>query len=282
MKMLEEIIEKVKKMDMDLKLIDNDIPDILKKSEQSIGCISSCLKYLKEHIGQNKFSNQQDEILFFKEIKPSVYSKLIYFVKIFNIESKRPNGSDKSQKKYLQNELEKLEKYFSENLEFYQYMRNNMAYLDDKYFIRGKLDLRLYVDSFIYDADPNFSTSHDYKAAKILANDLLCIYLNSELSLLERKDNSSSKNILISKGRYSWTESKIALTELIYALHSAKCINNGNIDIKELATFMESLFKIDLGDFYRDYLQIKNRQSQTRFIDSLKDALIKRISEQDE
>jgi hypothetical protein len=161
-------------------------------------------------------------------------------------------------------------------------MRNNMTYLDDKYFVRGKLDLRLYVDTFIYDADPNFSTSHDFKAAKILANDLLSIYLKSELSLLERKEYATGKSILISKGKYSWTDSKIALTELIYAIHSIKCINNGNIEIKELAGFFETLFKIDLGDYYRDYLQIKNRQNQTKFIDALKTAFIKRIDEQDE
>ncbi|HCC31422.1 MAG TPA: tetracycline regulation of excision, RteC [Marinilabiliales bacterium] len=280
--MISNISDKIKILETDLKLIDIENPDILKKSEKTIFCIKASLKQIKEYICQNQFSSQEEEIQFFKEIKPSVYSKLIYFVKIFNIESKRPNGSDKFQKKYLLNELSKLEKYFSENLEFYQYMRNNMTYLDDKYFVRGKLDLRLYVNTFIYDADPIFSTSHDYKASKILANDLLNIYLNSELSILERKDGSAGKNMLIAKGKYSWTESKIALIELIYALHSARCINNGNIEIKELAAFMESLFKIDLGDYYRDYLQIKNRQNQTRFIDNLKTTFVKRINEQDE
>jgi len=111
---------------------------ILKKAERSIYCLSDSLIRLKEYIRGNKFANQNDEILFFKEIKPSIYSKLIYFIKIFNIESKRPNGSDKSQKKYLLSELNKLELFFSENFEFYQYYRNNMTYLDDKYFVRGK------------------------------------------------------------------------------------------------------------------------------------------------
>lgn len=266
----------------ELKCIENDGTGILKKAELSIGLINKCLIELRGHTRKNQFHLPEDEIKFFKEIKPSIYSKLIYFVKIFNIESKRPNGSDKSQKKYLLSELNKLEKYFSENLEFYQYMRNNMTYLDDKYFVRGKLDLRLYVDTFIYDADPEFSTSHDYKASKIIANDLLSIYLKSELAIMERKDYTANKNFIISKGKYTWTDSKAALTELIYALHAAKCINNGNIEIKEIANFLEALFRFDLGDYYRDYLQIKNRQNQTKFIDALKAALIKKINEQDE
>jgi len=279
---MNNILNKYKLLETDLKHIDCEIQDILKKSERSVVCINSQLKQLKDYILKNQFSTVEDEILFFKEIKPSIYSKLIYFVKVFNIESKRPNGSEKSQRKYLLNELNKLEKYFSENLEFYQYMRNNMTYLDDKYFVRGKLDLRLYVDTFIYDADPEFSTSHDYKASKILANDLLCIYLNSELATLDRKENGMNKNTFIPKGKYVWTDSKISLTELIYALHSARSINNGNIEIKELAKLVEYIFNVDLGDYYRDYLQMKGRQSPTRYIDTLKCALNKRISEQDE
>lgn len=280
--MMDLVFEKVKALEIDLKQIENEVSDILKKSESSIYSISACLKQLKEHICKNKFSCQDDEIKFFKEIKPTVYSKLIYHIKIFNIASKRPNGSDKSQKRYLMKELDKLEKYFSENLEFYQYMRNKMTYLDDKYFVRGRLDLRLYVDTFIYDADPEFSTSHDYKVAKIIANDLLNIYLKSELAIMERKDYTANKSFIISKGKYTWTDSKAALTELVYAIHAAKCINNGNIEIKEIANFLEAVFRFDLGDYYRDYLQIKNRQNPTKFIDTLKSALIKKISEQDE
>jgi hypothetical protein len=280
--MLSYIYKVRDKLTEGLKRIENEETNILKRAELSIHLINKSLLEIKEYIRRNKFPSQDDEIQFFKEIKPSIYSKLIYFVKTFNIESKRPNGSDKSQKKYLVNELNKLEKYFSENLEFYQYMRNNMTFLDDKYFVRGKLDIRLHVDTFIYDADQDFSTSHDYKASKILANDLLSVYLKSELSVLERKEYATNKSFSVPKGKYTWTDTKIALTEFIYAVHSARSINCGNIDIKELASFMESLFNIDLGDYYRDYLQIKSRQNPTKYLDSLKAMLIKRMNEQDE
>jgi len=263
-----------------LKLVETEETEILKRAEVSIGLINKTLVELKEYIRKHHFIIQLDEITFFKEIKPSIYSKLIYFIKIFNIESKRPTGSDKSQKKYLFNELAKLELYFSENLEFYQYFRNNMSYLDDKYFVRGKLDLRLYVNSFSYDSDPDFSTSHDYKVAKILANDLLCIYLKSELAVLERKEYSRTGQPR--KSKYAWTDSKISLVELIYALQACGCINNGSVDIKEIALFVENIFDIDLGDFYRTYLEIKNRQNPPKFIDNMRAALIKKIEEQDE
>ena len=222
--MLNHIYLVREKLTEELKRIENEETDLLKRAELSIFFINKSLIELKEYIRKNKFSSQEDEVLFFKEIKPSIYCKLIYFVKIFNIESKRPNGSDKSQKKYLLNELNKLEKYFSENLEFYQYIRNNMTYLDDKYFVRGKLNIRLYIDTFSYDANPDFSTSHDYKVAKILANDLLGVYLKSELAILDRRE--FKRNDSYRKSKYAWTESKTALVELIYAIHASNCINN--------------------------------------------------------
>jgi len=276
------VTEMINILESELKQIDSEISDILKKSEKSIYSISSCLKQLREYIRQNKFPSQEDEILFFKEIKPTVYNKLIYFVKLFNIESKRPNGSDKSQKKYLQNEIAKLEQFFIENLEFYQYMRNKMVYLDDKYFVRGKHDLHLYIDTFYFDADPEFSTSHDFKVAKIIANDLLTVYLKSKLATIDRKEYMVNRQPQIVKGKYTWTDSKISLVELIYAIQASGCINHGVIDIKEVALFVESIFGIDLGDFYRTYLEIKNRQHPPKFLDSLREALLKKIEQQDD
>ena len=43
------------------------------------------------------------------------------------------------------------------------------------------------------------------------------------------------------------------------------------------------MFNIDLGDFYHSYLELKARKmNRTKFLDSLRDALIKRMDEQDE
>ena len=86
------------------------------------------------------------------------------------------------------NELDRLKSFFDNNLEFYQYYRTGATYLDDKYFVRGKHDIRLSLDTFFFATNSKFSTSHDYKVSKILANELLRIYLNAELTALERKE----------------------------------------------------------------------------------------------
>ena len=92
-------------LEKELKLIESEENNILKKSELSICKTQECLKKLENFALANKFKNTQEEISFFKEYKPHIFSKLIYFVKVYNIESKRPNGSDRVQKRYLMNEL---------------------------------------------------------------------------------------------------------------------------------------------------------------------------------
>lgn len=126
-------------------------------------------------------------------------------------------------------------------IDFYKYYRSNNSFLDENFFIRGKHDIRLWLDTFYFEADHRFCTSHDYKVAKIIANDLIQVYIEDKLNSNYRKvfDNSS----------LNWTASKTAMTELIYGLHSKGVFDNGNADIKLIAKTFESAFNIDLGDF---------------------------------
>ncbi|WET51269.1 RteC domain-containing protein [Chryseobacterium indologenes] len=244
------------------------------KIEIAIPIVIKCLSELKEFVLNNDFKSIQEEINFFKYQKPIIVSKLIYYNTVYKIETKRPYGYNRF-KKYFSKELKKLKRFFNSNIEFYKYYRSNNSFLDEKYFLRGKHDIRLWLDTFYFDADHRFSTSHDYKVAKILANDLVQVYLE------DRLNNCSPKNSL--DNSLSWTASKTALTELIYALYSYGVFNDGNSDIKLIAKKLEETFNVDLGDFYHTFMELKARKiNRTKFLDSLCEALIKRMDEQDE
>lgn len=257
-----------------------EIDDILCCAEKSVNICVSSIDDLRSKISKYKFETKAQEIKFFKEVKPQFVSRLIYFITIYNIETHRPNGSVKIKRKYLQFELTKLKNFFDENLGFYRYYRTGSTYLDNKYFARGKHDIRLKLDSFVYEYDPKFCTSHDFKVSTILANDLLQVYLENELNKLDYqvpgKDNQYA-----SKSMLQWTSSKVALTELLYALHSSGVFNNGNTDIKTIAANLEKMFDVELGDYYRAYLELKLRHNPTKFIDSLRDNFIRKIEEDD-
>ena len=80
-----------------------------------------------------------------------------------------------------------------------------------------------------------------------------------------------------------WTDNKNALIELIYGLHTQGVFNNGKTEIKDIAKYFEKMFGIELGDYYRSYLELRTRKiSKTKFIDTLRDNLNQRMCALDE
>lgn len=245
----------------------------IQRMEAVIHLLFECLSELKGYVLKRGFKNPEEEILFFKYQKPTIVAKLIYYNAIYKIETKKPYGA-KPIRKYLNKELRKLKRYFDNNLEFYKYYRTNNSFIDEKLFLRGRHDIKLTLDTVYFETDHRFSTSHDYKAAKIIANDLIQVYIEDQLN-----NNNQRKSRYISS--LNWTESKTALTELIYALHSQGAF--GNADIIAIAKTFENTFNISLGDFYHTFMELKSRKiNRTKFIDSLRDALIKKMDEEDE
>jgi RteC protein. len=233
---------------------------------------------MKNRLLEFGFKNDQEEISFFKEMKPQVLSKLLYFNKIYTIELKRPNGSNLIQKNYYEHELNSLTFFFNRNLDFYQYYRSNAIHLDDYYFRRGKPNIRLGVDSSQFINDTTFSTCYDYKVAKILSNEMLRIYLNKKLQQIDRLSEYSSAKQTTQKSK--WTGTKVAAIELGYSIYAAKVIDNGKADIREIMNVLQDILGIDLGDYYRTYIAIKSRKKdRTAFLKQLADSLEKRMDE---
>ena len=265
-----------------LNFIDLEIDNQITRSENSIEIILKVLINLKNIISKFKFKSETEEILFFKEIKPQFSSKIIYYNSILKIEMKRPNGGNRILKKYYNNELGKLKAFFDNELEFYKYYRSGSTYLDYKYFLRGKFDIKMSLDNHYFESDTKFSTSHDFKVAKILANDLIQLYLENQLIMIDNKD-STEKSQRKPNIKMTWTSPKVALIELMYALHTEGVFNNGAADLKDIAEYFEHVFEIDLGQYRRAFLEIRARKSDnTKFLTTLNDVLLKRMENSDE
>ncbi|MEE4248527.1 MAG: RteC domain-containing protein, partial [Kangiellaceae bacterium] len=235
-----------------------------------------------------KFDSLDDEIRFFKKQKPCVYSKIIFYSKLYQFLLKRPQGSIKKQRQFIDQEIEKLQKDYEENLDFVRYYREGSTYFDGYYFLRGKDEVKLITDTSYYLTDVEFSTSHDNLVATIQAYDLLINHYQQLLSELRFQQNNSSgarRNISSFYRRRSlkWTASKIDLIELIYALHASGALEDGRITIKELAEVCEELFELSFDNVYRTYLEIKARKNdRTNFLDKLKTQLIVKIEKDEE
>lgn len=265
-----------------LNFIDLEIDNPISKCEKAIEVILIALVSAKKIILKNGFKSETEEIHFFKDLKPQFTSKLIYYNMVYKIEMKRPNGGNRVLKKYYNNELQKLKAYFDNELDFYKYYRSGSSYLDYKYFLRGKYDIKLALDSYYFETDSSFSTSHDFKVARILANDLIQLYLEDQLIIIENKD-LGDKSQRKPNVKLMWTGSKVALIELMYALHTEGVFNNGAADLKDIADYFEHTFDIDLGQYRRVFLEIRARKSEkSKFITTLNEALLKRMEKSDE
>ncbi len=270
-------------LDKKLEVLELENKDALCKSEAGISYIELCIRKLQKLVIAQGFKSIKSEIHFFKYIKPQVFSKLIYYVKLINIESKRPRSRIKSQRKYLSNHIDKLQIYFNDKLEFYQYYRRGATFLDEQYFVRGKADLRLHSDSFHFFTDEQFSTSQDCTVATIMAYDMLIVYLQQEILKLENNIETVIPELLNKQSKFFWTGSKTDLIELIYAIQSSGVINSGVVGIKEIASLCEEIFNIELGNYYHTFIEIRSRKGgKSKFLNKLQESLIKCIEELDQ
>jgi hypothetical protein len=264
-------------LERQLIVIANSENNILKREEKSVELCVLTLTELKAIILKNGFQSKRSEIDFFKRIKPRFESKLKYHVALFDLEKHKPRGSESQQRKYYEKKLKEIDDFTQTNLEFYTYYKTGAMHFDDLYFIRGKHSIQLALQSCVFDIDVKFRTSHDTKISRILANEMLQAYLLNELALLDgRKIIVPSQDH--PKIKLNWTDSKAALIELIYALFSQGVFENASADIKEIAAYFEMIFNVDLGDYYRTYLDLKTRKSgRTKFLDGMRENLIKRM-----
>lgn len=274
--------ETAKIIDIEIESIDINGKDIIDDSLKAIRVLQKAISDIRNFVISNNFFSKEEEIHFFKEQKPEILSRLLYFNKIFQIESKFPNGSNDIVIKYLHKELDSLTYFFNRNLNFYQYYRSKSSIYDEYYFIRGKNDLRLNSDSSHFNSDPNFSTGYDFKVAKILAYEMLRIYLNKRLQNIGKERNLEEVRAKYAKSPINFTGKKVALIELGYALANSGDINGGRIEIKEMMDFLGSAFNIDLGDYYRTYITIKDRKKdRTIYLSNLIQTLIRKMDEDD-
>ena len=262
-----------KEIDNRLKAIEKSNLNVLKKSLEASLVLGDAFQRLRDFITNYTFKSEAEEIEFFKVIKPRLYHCLIYYRKVYNIEMNRPVGVE-SQKAYLIDEIKAINRYNNKHSDFVRYYRSGITHLDSLYYLRGRTDTALYLESIHYERDPKFSTNADFKVAKLLANELLSAYLKGELEALEYVKTASTDSL--PSVRLTWQDSKTDLTELIYLLDSKRSF--GNVPLSQLAAYIANVFNIHLDtNLSRTFCDMKLRNNPTPWIDKAKQALLQRM-----
>lgn len=244
--------------------------------------LQELLQTVKEDVIREGFSSKEEEIHFFKQVKPNILGKLIYYNKVFRIETACPANNGNMYQSYFALQLQILKQEYVEhvcNSDFYRYYRSGRTDRDEQYFMLGNINYHDGLNSFVFEIDPKSSTYFDYKVSKIIGNELIYNYLTSKINPEQQPDillqNDEAKDIF-------WTQSKNALIELIYALYAAGAIAHGKIGIRKISMVFQVLFRVSLNDIHNSFHRMKTRSgSRTLFIDQLKSSLEEYMDKED-
>ena len=196
-------------------------------------------------------------------------------------ELRKPKAGTSYQIDFFEKEMRKINKFFSRNLDFVNYMEQGYTYIDHQFFTRNPGDSFPFTPMTDYYQYPEFSSSHDMLWAKIKAMYRFIHYIREAMQKL-----NTGHEILFEEKKHKvlvWTAPKTALTEIIYALHSNGALNHGAADINTIAASFEDFFNIKIDNIYKTYSEIKERKgSKTKFLEELMINLQQKINKDDE
>ena len=121
---LTNIVAEIKKQELKLSA---EASSLIDEAYKMTIYLQNLLKTVKEDIIKEGFANKEEEILFFKQIKPNILGKLIYYNKVYRIETACPADNGSINHNYYMLQLRKLTKEYKEpigNSAFYRYYRS--------------------------------------------------------------------------------------------------------------------------------------------------------------
>jgi hypothetical protein len=245
---------------------------------------AGCLKLVKEAIVELKrelrgytFTGKAEEIVYFRDLAPKVYSQLFYYMKVYAVENYRRYISPERFRRVLQEEMTRIDEFYGRHGELVQRVPGGDSFWDDCLYTRqGYGDW--WVEKEVMYIDEDF-TIGSYWVAMNLANAELMQWLKRQLAELDRPvaDEVPGKE---RKGKLVWTANLVDLVELALALHLRKCLNNGKATLKDTMEGLGEFLGVDLRKYNITIQEIARRKiSPTKFLTGLIEELQRKLDE---
>lgn len=231
-----------------------------------------CLQDLRSYFYTSKKLTLNEEINFFKNIKPQLCGEMRSYRLQLEYYLEKTILTSSQTEELIKKSLGKLERFKNKHKLFFIYYLHGQNHYDHHYFTINNQQLSFDLSIENEYNDLLFSTSHDFLASKIVTYQNMVKFYKNELELLANQEkgfyNFNATNINLAN--FQWTASKTDLIELIYALKTSGAINGGDTQIKQLTQLFSNVFNIDLGNYYKTYNEIRNRSdNQTKFLNKL-------------
>ncbi len=202
------------------------------------------------------FPSASEEIRYYKYEKPMFQKYGMFYNSLLMVELEVPVGSQMMKADYYENEFIKINKTFHAMRDHFIYYRMKSTDNDHDLFVRNSPNNHIFalieatslMEEFLYNVDD--PRSIDQK-------------MNDFPSL-------------------TWTGTLNELVVVVKALVLSGRINNGQATTKDVVTFVQVMFNIDLKDYHRKYQDVKNSHNPTKFLDYLSEVINDDIDQQDE
>lgn len=228
---------------------------------RALHAATTALQALRKFVLHYRFRDQAEEIHFFKDLKPPLAAQYLFRKKLVQLKTDMPVGDPEAITAFYRHTLLRLQQQPKTHATFMLYYGSGQTDQDAVYFIRNNNP----ADPL---ADTQFTTGYDMILAQWLADELLTAHIRTIL-------HTAGTNKTL-----TWTAPKVALIELLYALHATQVFNQGKVDVRQVADALESTFNINLGNYYRTLLEIRLRKNnRTTFLDQLKEKFIHRLDD---
>jgi len=256
-------------------------PAPIERLKMSVSLVDGYLEKLRKYVQKQPFKSIEDEIYFFKKVKPEFYNWRIYAFERYGVESWIPITNEQNQREFFISELKALDRFFRLHDFHYQYFRMGAFELDSLFFVRSVQTSDSTILPNVADPDPEFATRGDYLFSKFMALERLRSWVVGKILALDGM--SPQVGFIKSGSKLKWTGESINLIEVAYGFWLTGQINNGNASVSEIVRWLEETLQISIGRAYRRWTEISRRErsTATKYLDRMRETISDRLDSED-
>jgi hypothetical protein len=250
-------------------------------SQRFAGClrlVKKAIAELKRELRGYTFPGKAEEIIYFRDLAPKVYSQLFYYMKVYAVENYRQYISAERFRLLLQDEMKRIDEFYVRHGELVRRAPGGESFWDDCLYTRqGYGDW--WVEQEVMYIDEDF-TIGSYWVAMNWANAAMMEWLKGQLAELDRPAADEAHGA-DKKGKLLWTANLVDLVELGYAIHLGKCVNGGKGTLKETMEGLADFFGVDPGKYHITWQEIGRRKIKPlKFLTFLMEVSQRKLDEQ--
>lgn len=270
-----------------IKELEAELEETLKEVEKESNILCRCslrvqeirkaLEKMRDYNGKHPFATKAEEINYFKNVAPRLYSRLFYFIKIYQVELERYYTEKEKMVLFFRAEIKIIYDFYQQHGEFCRYYHFGSTNRDEHYFTKGDWE-----DTVIEDVAVTMGRDYcvgSYWAARLKANQELQVYLEEELYTLQNPQGE--KRSAQSNRKLKWRGGPTKLVELCEGIYLTEGFGEA-ITKKAIIEWAQESTDTDLSQYHNTVQEIGRRKNgYAKYCQEMGDEINKKFKEKE-